>query len=267
MVKFESGFFLDKIPYVKFGQGPKKVVLFQGSIALILKIGVSLKGEVKDMAKYLTPDYTCYIFGYDRNLPQNITMEQIASDLATIIKDIGKAIVVGKSYGGQIAITFAARYPELTERLILLSSGWKLSVTGFEFGKNLMLALGSGDFKAASKELGNLFVGRIYRVLIPFATLLLKSLKRNEMYPSSTLINAYMDMVNQTKEREKYLAQIRVPTFIVGGTRDRVFSKEIYEETEKKILNAKLILFEGAGHMLETVNKKELSAKIQACFM
>lgn len=267
MVAFETGFFLNKIPYVKFGQGPKKVVVFQGSMALILKIGVSLKGEVKDFGKYLSPDYTCYILGYDRNLPQNITIEQIASEYATIVKEIGKATIAGKSYGGQIAIAFAARYPELTERLILLSSGWKLSVTGFEFGKNLMLALGSGNFAAAARELGSLFVGRIYRAIIPLATRMLKSLKRKEMYPSSTLINAYTDLINQAEDREKYLAQIQIPTFIIGGTKDRVFSKEIYEETAKLIPNAKLILFEGAGHMLETVNKKELCAKIQTCFI
>ncbi len=266
MVSYESGFFLNKIPYAKFGQGPKKVVVFQGSMALILKIGVSLKGEVKDMGKYLSPDYTCYIFGYDRNLPENITMEQIASDFATIIKEFGKAIVVGKSYGGQIAIAFAARYPELTERLILLSSGWKLSETGFEFGKNLMFALSAGDFSIATRELGSLFVSKIYRALIPPLTRLLHSIKRKEMYPGSTLVNAYTDMVRLAKEREQYLAQIQAPTFIIGGTKDRVFSKEIYEETAKRISNAKLILFEGAGHLLETVKKSELKAKIQTCF-
>ncbi len=258
--------FLNKIPYLKFGNGPKKVVMFQGSMALILKIGVSLKGEVKTNEFFLPPDYTCYILGYDRNLPEGITMEQITSDFALIVREIGKAVIVGRSYGGQIAIVFAARYPELTERLILLSSAWKLSETGFEFGKNLMLALSAGDFAMASRELGSLFVSKIYRALIPPATRLLHFLKREEMYPGSTLVNAYTDMVRLAKDRERYLAQIRAPTYIIGGTRDRVFSKQNYEETEKRIPNAKLILFEGAGHLLETVKKTELKAKIQTCF-
>ncbi len=267
MVSFESGFFLNKIPYVKFGDGPKKVVMFQGSMALMLKIGVSLKGEVKSNAFFLPPGYTCYILGYDRNLPEGITMEQIASDFALIVKEIGKAIIVGRSYGGQIAIIFAARYPELTERLILLSSGWKFSDTGIQFGFNLMMALEGNNYKMAAKELGNLFTARLYRTLIPIATRLLKVAKRKEMYPYSTLVNAYKDVPNHARHGEQYLSQIHVPTFIIGGTKDKVFSKEIYEETAARIQNAKLILFEGAGHMLETVNKKELRAAILTCFI
>jgi pimeloyl-ACP methyl ester carboxylesterase len=266
MVDFETGFFLEKIPYVKFGDGPKTIVAFQGSMALILKIGISLKGTVKEYGGFLPPGYTCYVLGYDRNLPEGTSVEQIASDFSKIVKEIGKSIIVGRSYGGLVAITFAASYPDLTERLILLSSAWKLSETGFEFGKNLLTALLNEDFAAASRELGSLFTARFYRALIPLATRLLRRLKRKEMYPNTTLVNAYKDMVNTAIEREQYLSKINVPTYIIGGAKDRVFSRENYEETAARIANAKLILFENAGHMLETVDKDELRGKIMSCF-
>jgi pimeloyl-ACP methyl ester carboxylesterase len=48
----------------------------------------------------------------------------LASDVAAVVRDIGaeRAIIVGHDWGGGIAWTFAALYPELTERLVVLQT-------------------------------------------------------------------------------------------------------------------------------------------------
>jgi pimeloyl-ACP methyl ester carboxylesterase len=52
------------------------------------------------------------------------TYEELTDDVAAIIKEIGEAqaFIVGESFGGTIAMTFALRYPTMTERLVVINS-------------------------------------------------------------------------------------------------------------------------------------------------
>ena len=52
------------------------------------------------------------------------TYKVLTDDVAAIIKEIGEAqaFIVGESFGGTIALTFALRYPTMTERLIVINS-------------------------------------------------------------------------------------------------------------------------------------------------
>ncbi len=48
----------------------------------------------------------------------------LASDVAAVIRTVGKdeAVVVGHDWGGAVAWTFAMRYPDMTERLVILNT-------------------------------------------------------------------------------------------------------------------------------------------------
>jgi pimeloyl-ACP methyl ester carboxylesterase len=54
------------------------------------------------------------------------SLETLAADLAQVVEavdpDSRRAIVVGESFGGAVALTFALRYPEHVERLVILNS-------------------------------------------------------------------------------------------------------------------------------------------------
>ena len=81
-------------------------------------------------------------------------------------------------------------------------------------------------------------------------------------YPSSTVITAYEDLINRTHDLGEILSLIKAPTCIVGGTKDAIFTVDDFKKTTEAIPNAKLILLEGAGHILETVRQTELREKI-----
>jgi pimeloyl-ACP methyl ester carboxylesterase len=53
-------------------------------------------------------------------------IDDLAADLAHVVRTVatadGRAIVVAESFGGAIALSFALRYPELVDRLVLLNS-------------------------------------------------------------------------------------------------------------------------------------------------
>jgi len=54
------------------------------------------------------------------------SLEQLAADLAHIVGVVAprerRAIIVGESFGGAVALTFALAYPELVEALVILNS-------------------------------------------------------------------------------------------------------------------------------------------------
>ena len=63
--------------------------------------------------------------------PENVTMDDLAEDIATIIRATvhtspATATVVGHAFGNRVARMVATRYPELVESVVLLASGGKV---------------------------------------------------------------------------------------------------------------------------------------------
>jgi pimeloyl-ACP methyl ester carboxylesterase len=259
MASFNHGFFLGKIPYAKSGTGTKKAVVFQGSLDLIMSLAADPAKAVKEYDGYFPPDYTYYVLGYDRNLPAGATIDSIAGDFGQIVEEeIGRATVIGRSFGGLVALRFAHLFPHLTGKLFLLSAACGLSETGVAFAKNLMKALETDDFPMAVDELASLFTSRVYRGIVKLAMAFMKKKLYEKRNPASTLVNAYTALLNANLEPEKLLPGIVAPTIVIGGTRDRVFSEALYRQTASLVPNGTLHLFEGAGHMLEKVGKKKV---------
>jgi 3-oxoadipate enol-lactonase len=52
------------------------------------------------------------------------TYEDLADDLAAIIGEAGekRAVILGESFGGTVALAFALRHPEMVERLVVVNS-------------------------------------------------------------------------------------------------------------------------------------------------
>jgi pimeloyl-ACP methyl ester carboxylesterase len=58
-------------------------------------------------------------------LRENAAMEDLVSDLADVIRAAGpgqRATVVGESFGGTVALSFALAHPEMLDRLVVLNS-------------------------------------------------------------------------------------------------------------------------------------------------
>jgi pimeloyl-ACP methyl ester carboxylesterase len=258
MVDFSYGLFLGKIPYTKSGTGPKKAVILPGSMDLILSIALNPAKAVKDKSSYFPPDYTYYVLGYDRNLPAGATLESIAGDYAEIIgKEMGTATIIGSSYGGLVALQLASQFSHLVEKVFLVSAACELSDTGMVFAKNLMTACETDNFHMMINELANLFTPKMYRGLVKLFGPLLKKWVNKRKNPGSTLVNAYKALLKPDFSLETLLPSIAAPTIVIGGTRDRVYSEAAYRKTASLVPNGTLHLFEGAGHLLETVKRKD----------
>ena len=58
---------------------------------------------------------------------RSISLQDIGDDMAVIVKQLGHSQVdaLGYSFGGGVALQFAARHPDMVRRLVIMSAGFK----------------------------------------------------------------------------------------------------------------------------------------------
>ena len=96
----------------------------EGSGPLLIYIA-GLDGTGKLFFKQLpslSPSYR--VVTYRSREDARFTYEDLTGDVAWIIHSLGenRAVIVGESFGGTVALSFALRYPEMVERLVVVNS-------------------------------------------------------------------------------------------------------------------------------------------------
>jgi pimeloyl-ACP methyl ester carboxylesterase len=161
--------------------------------------------------------------------------------------DLERAVVIGHSMGGAIALDFALHYPHRLAGLILVGSGARLRV---------LPAILTGilsDFEATADLILDYAFG-------PSAPEQLKRLGRQRLLktPPQVLHGDYaacdaFDVMERLRE-------IRCPTLVIGGIADRLTPPKYSVYLRDHIPGAELVLVDAAGHMVmlekpEIVNK------------
>jgi pimeloyl-ACP methyl ester carboxylesterase len=164
--------------------------------------------------------------------------------------DIGRAAVVGHGLGGAVALTLAARHPELVSRLVLVDSLCFDAPLDFRRSIAVLPVVGGFVFKQ--------FWGRAtFRAF--FRSMVLSG---SEGLPLSK-IDAYYDAFNDPAARGSALATLRattdtravaaqtvridVPTLVVWGRRDRIFPARLGQRLARQIRGAGFELMD-SGH-------------------
>ena len=145
-----------------------------------------------------------------------------------------KAILLGHSFGGQIAIRFTAQHPAKIEKLILLSN------SGIRDRRPLKRIKRAVFFVLA--KLGKPFVK-----IDPLRRLFYRGIREADYLEAPPLLRKTMTNVL----REEVLAdleEIKPPTLIIWGRRDKTIPvRHAYLES-KKIKNASLAIIEDGRH-------------------
>lgn len=161
------------------------------------------------------------------------TIVQFAEDLHDFMdeKGIAKAILLGFSDGGNIALTFALKYPERVERMIV-------------DGANL--------FPRGVKPLYQWPIEIGYRIAKLFAKKSDKAKQNAEMLGL---------MVNEPHIDPVELARLTMPVLVVAGTKDMI--KESHTRLiHKSLPNAQLVILEG-DHFVANKNAEAFNAAVE----
>lgn len=170
---------------------------------------------------------------------------------ASIIeKGIRRCYLFGHSFGGRVAIKLAARYPEMLAGLILCDAAGvtprpKIKIAVFGFFSHIGRAIFS----------------------LPLLSLLRKPVRRIIYFLSQErdYYSLQSDVMRDTftkviaENLESYLADIRVPTLVIWGERDRMTPVADAHRIVRGVPGSRLVILRGIGHSPHIEAPQELT--------
>lgn len=233
--------------YIRFGTGKKILVMLPG-----LGDGLrSMKGTALPMAlmyRMFAKDFTVYAFGRKRHLPEGHTTRDMARDLKTAMEELGiaKASLVGVSMGGMIAQHFAADYPDMVDKLVLVVTCGRPNPILLESLEEWVGCACRGDHRALmDSNLRRIYSDGYYRKnkwMVPITGMLTKPKSYERFF-----IMAESCRIHDAYDR---LPVITVPTLVIGGEQDQSLGGEPSREIAARIPGADLKMYPQWGHGL-----------------
>lgn len=243
---------MDGIAYTVAGEGPLLVFIH----------GSNLDRRMwASQVEALSPNFK--ILTYDlRGLgASEIPLEPYsnATDLVRLVENIGesKATLIGLSAGVQVALDVATEWPDMVDKLILVSP----SLNGFKptqqppYISDLITALQKGDYDQANEVL---LASSIMSV--PSDS---KKLVREMVVSSNQWKLAYELMEQNPEPIIKNLDRIGIPTLILLGENDVQAVTELGEFLLDEMPNADLEVIPDGRHLLNLSHPKEFNTALQ----
>ena len=231
--------------YVSFGTGEKKLVVLPG-----LSDGLAtVKGKARLLAapyKKFNDDYTVYMFSRKNDIPEGYSIEDMADDQVTAMKNLGidKASVLGVSQGGMIAQCIAIRHPEVTERLILAVTAPYANEVVTEAVSSWIEMASRGDHRTLMVDTAERMYSESFlqknRKYFPFIAKFTKPSSYDRFMKNANAILRF-DVRND-------LSKISCPTLIISCSDDKTVGNDAKGELKDGIAGSELFVYEGLDH-------------------
>lgn len=233
--------------YIRFGTGNKNLIMLPG-----LGDGLrSTRGTAVPMALYyrcFAKDYTVYIISRKTKLSPGATTRDMARDLQKAMAELGieKASLLGVSMGGMIAQHFAADYPEMLEKLVLVVTCARETPILLESLEEWVGCARRGDHTALmDSNVRRIYSDAYYRRnkwLIPIMGKLTKPKSYDRFFIQAEAC--------RTHNAWESIPNITVPTLVIGGEQDHSLGGEASRELAARIPGAILKMYPQWGHGL-----------------
>jgi pimeloyl-ACP methyl ester carboxylesterase len=191
------------------------------------------------------------------------TMEENADVVHEVLSKlrIRKAILVGHSMGGYVALAFAELYPEKMKGLVLLNSTSKEDSPERKKNRDRAIKAVKKDYETFIRlSIANLFSEDNREILIKE----IEAVKIQALQTPLQGIVASLEGMKVRKDREFILHTTTYPKLLILGKKDPVLN---YEENLEQIkgTDVELVTFED-GHMSSIENQAELLTVLENFF-
>jgi proline iminopeptidase len=234
--------------------------------------------QCKDQFTLVFYDHRCN--GRSKGAPlDSLTWENLTADADSLRETLGfdEWAVLGHSFGGQVALEYALRYPNSLSHLVLLDTGgearWSM--------ENASKVLATRGYSAEIVDLaqrwlnGEVPPNESFRALMklgkaynPYSGVrflareMLHGAWRSKLRPEA-LIYATHHLEPGWTVMER-LREINVPTLVMAGKDDFIFPPEHQAQLAAGIPNARLRLIEHAGHNPHDEQTAEVMNELRA---
>ncbi len=246
-----TGTFPSGAEYLTWGGGPRTALLLPGGPGSFVPEGMLLRMVRKQFRFLVDAGFAVWWVTRPRGLPDGHTVGDMADDYARLIEEEfgGRVdLVVGESLGGMVGQHVAARHPDSSGAVVLLSAGCEASPWGKDVDTRLAAAAARGDRAVAGQAFAEyLLPGRgarwLRRLLAPVTG---RMFVDERIPPGDYLVEAAAEVAFDSRA---VLPSIRVPVLLVHGDGDRFFPPDVVEETARLIPDCSLVRYDGRGHL------------------
>jgi pimeloyl-ACP methyl ester carboxylesterase len=185
----------------------------------------------------------------------------LAAGLRDLLIALGheRATLVGHSLGGGIAMQFAYQFPEMTERLVLVSSGGlgpevsPLLRAAALPGANLFIAATSGPGRVAGSALARGLATVGLRPQADLAEVARGYASLSDPEHRAAFLATLHAVVGAEGQRvhagDRLYLTDGMPVLIIWGEHDRIIPADHAEQAHRAMQGSRLELFEGVGHL------------------
>jgi len=198
--------------------------------------------------KVIIPDFP----GFGKSCPPSKAwslddyVEWLKSFLDNLVAE--KFFLLGHSFGGRVAIKFAAKYPEKISKLILYEAAGIRHKTPSLFIFFLISKVGNiFSFLPFYSSFRKIF----YRYIVR---------KKDYLEAKGIMRETFLKVIGE--DLVPYLSQISIPTFIIWGAKDRVTPLADATLMKKEIPNSELQVIPEMGHAFHHQNPDKLTQTI-----
>ncbi len=193
----------------------------------------------------------------------SMTFENLTADADALRQTLGfdQWAVLGHSFGGNVALEYALRYPQNLSHLVLMNTGgdqWWVNQNAPDilakrgYSASVVRAarrfyngqLAPGEFLRTSMKFMSAYFYRNF--FLEMAHDVLSPGPRPKMRPEATIFG-YSQLLMGWTVMDR-LSEIEVPTLVMAGRYDFLFPPEHQAILADRLPNAKLVLIERAGH-------------------
>lgn len=200
----------------------------------------------------------------DRSIGQNYNLGQQVDDLKGLFDylEFKKVHLLGVSYGGQVALLFTLKYPQMVKSLILANTTARLS--------NHLKAIGEAWDEAARLHDSEKF----FKLVMPFiysdhfyesqAEWLKERQKLFSKLLTAEWFEAYLRLSSSNGDFNvlERLQEITVPTLVIGADRDLVTPLDEVRKLHAGIKGAQFLIIPGSGHASFYEKKDEFNTAV-----
>lgn len=243
-----------KINYKIAGEGPAILILhgWGGSSDSWISVQEILSQNV---FKVICPDLPG--FGKSENPPIPWSNDDYCNFILDFIKEIKRScgeftepfFLIGHSFGGGLAVKFTAKHPQKVKSLILSDAAIIRGKKRLSFRQRIAYLI--------AKIFNIPFFERI--IFYPwFKKLVYKIAGTYDYYLAKGVMKETFKKTSK-EDLAYFLSQIRVPTLIIWGKKDKTLPLEDGFLIRKEIFNSKIEIIEGADHSPHRKTPEELS--------
>jgi proline iminopeptidase len=195
-----------------------------------------------------------------RGPKEHYTLDNNVDDMEALRQYLGldKIVVLGTSYGGMVAMTYAARYPKSVSHLILVATASNSKF--LQSAQQLIEERGNQDQKDMAQVLFDAafrdeeHMKEYFRVMGPLYSLkfdarLVEDRLARGIYSTDAInmgFGTFLKKFNASADLHKILA----PTLVLAGKHDWICPPELSQEFAKLIPNCDLRIFENSSHSI-----------------